>query len=469
MPLFFLSYYIVDNKFKNLCIFLYSLGFYFFACFDHPEYFLIFIFSLMVNYIIAIQIEIVDYEKRPLLLVVALIYNFSILFVFKYFDFFIDIIHSLNSGSDIKKLNLVLPIGISFYTFQIVSYVVDVYNKKINAEVNFVNFATYVSMFPQLIAGPIVRYSDLMGQIKSERDVKIDDIINGFTIFVFGLSSKVIVANMLSLVSVDLDKYGLETISTLTAWGVAISSSMQMYFDFFGYSLMAIGLGKMMGFDIVENFKDPFLSRSVEEYWRRWHISLSTWFRDYLLYPLQMSAPIRSLRKFLKSTFDFKTSNLVVNLIAIFVVWIATGLWHGANYNFILWGLYFYIFLSIEQIFLSKILKRFEAFSHIYLIIVIIISFVIFFNEDLSSIKLMLKKMFLIDSNLIGKDFFNIIINNIKQIILGIVCVLRLPNIIYDRIKKYKILRVLIVVLLLSLSIYIIYRGYNDPFMYFRF
>ena len=324
-------------------------------------------------------------------------------------------------------------------------------------------------MFPQLIAGPIVRYSDLMGQIKSERDVKIDDIINGFTIFVFGLSSKVIVANMLSLVSVDLDKYGLETISTLTAWGVAISSSMQMYFDFFGYSLMAIGLGKMMGFDIVENFKDPFLSRSVEEYWRRWHISLSTWFRDYLLYPLQMSAPIRNLRKFLKSTFDFKTSNLIVNLITIFVVWIATGLWHGANYNFILWGLYFYIFLSIEQIFLSKILKRFEAFSHIYLIIVIIISFVIFFNEDLSSIKLMLKKMFLIDSNLIGKDFFNIIINNIKQIILGIVCVLRLPNIIYDRIKKYKILRVLIVVLLLSLSIYIIYRGYNDPFMYFRF
>lgn len=468
MPLFFLSYYIADVKTKNFFLFLFSLGFYAYGCFDHPHYFLILVFSLIINYHFGIAIASGKINKK-LILVIALFIDFGILFVFKYFDFFIDVLTHIRENSSINKLNLVLPIGISFYTFQIVSYVVDVYFGKIEVEKKFINFATYVIMFPQLIAGPIVRYSDIMKEIKADRTFNKEYFFKGLSIFIIGLSSKVIVANQLSLVQVDIGNYNYYELSRLGAWGGAIAYSMQMYFDFYGYSLMAIGLGKMMGFTIVENFKDPFLSRSVEEYWRRWHISLSTWFRDYLLYPILMSKFIKRIRSAIHSISNIKLSNFVVNVLATFVVWFATGLWHGANYNFVLWGLYFFIFLNIEQLFLSKLLNKSKVLSHIYLCFVIIISFVIFKNENMEQMIVYFKQMFGANVEIVNRSFYQTIANNYKQMILGVLCVLRVPNAIYGKIKRNIFLVTIVMIGLLSICIFLIYLGYNDPFLYFRF
>ena len=480
LPLFFLSYYLVEFKYKNLCLFLYSLGFYAFGCFDNMYYVFILIASLVINYIFSIGIENLgnkskeDNKKgkkrlRKLLLVLALILNFGNLFVFKYYNFFIEVLGSINSSLNLDKSNLLLPIGISFYTFQIVSYVIDVYFEKIKAERNFIDFGTYVIMFPQLIAGPIVRFIDVQKEIKSERRADFKRIYDGFSIFVIGLASKVLVANQLSLVQVDISNTGIDMISCIGAWMGAISYSMQMYFDFFGYSLMAIGLGKMIGITIVENFKDPFLSTSVEEYWRRWHISLGTWFRDYLMYPILFMKPVKKVRSFLSKSVNAKFANFVVNLIATFVVWFATGLWHGANYNFIIWGLYFFVFMTLEQLILSKTILKFKPFAHLYLCVVIIISFVIFSNEDLSQMNMYFQKMFYVNTDLINDTFALTITNNLRAIIIGVLCVLRVPNLIYANIKKYTALRTLVILILLSLSLFFIYLGYNDPFMYFRF
>ena len=367
------------------------------------------------------------------------------------------------------KLNLMLPIGISFYTFQIVSYLIDVYYEKIDVEKNIINFSTYVIMFPQLIAGPILRFGDIMSQTKQERKIKIKDFSSGMKIFVIGLASKVIVANQLSLVDLDIRNYGLESMSLIIAWSGAIAYAMQLYFDFYGYSLMAIGLSKMMGFDIIENFKDPFLSKTVSEYWRRWHISLGTWFRDYLLYPILLSNPIKKIRKDVSKIFSKNFANFVVNVIATFFVWFTTGLWHGANYNFILWGLYFFIFLNIEQLFLEKILIKTKVISHIYLIIVITISFVIFSNENFTEMILYLKKMFDYKNIMYYDMFDKTILFNIKSIILGILFVIKFPQFIYKKISNIKIIDFIIISILLVVSLFLIYKGYNDPFMYFRF
>ena len=469
MPLFFISYYLVESKYKNFCILLYSIGFYTFGCFDNLYYVLILIISLIVNYLVAICISYTDKNFKRLFLFFGLVLNFGTLFIFKYYDFFIDIFKSISHRENMVKLNLILPIGISFYTFQIVSYLIDVYYEKIDVEKNIINFSTYVIMFPQLIAGPILRFGDIMSQIKQERKIKMKDFSSGMKIFVIGLASKVIVANQLSLVDLDIRNYGLESMSLIIAWSGAIAYAMQLYFDFYGYSLMAIGLSKMMGFDIIENFKDPFLSKTVSEYWRRWHISLGTWFRDYLLYPILLSNPIKKIRKDVSKIFSKNFANFVVNVIATFFVWFSTGLWHGANYNFILWGLYFFILLNIEQLFLEKILIKTKIISHIYLIIVITISFVIFSNENFAEMILYLKKMFDYKNIMYYDMFDKTILFNIKSIILGILLVIKFPQFIYKRIRNIKIIDFVIISILLVVSLFLIYKGYNDPFMYFRF
>ena len=475
LPLFFLSYYLVDFKYKNLCLFLYSLGFYAFGCFDNLYYVLILIASLILNFIISIAIENQSDAKsknnvlKNLLLVLALILNFGNLFIFKYYNFFTEVVNIINKNISLEKSNLILPIGISFYTFQIVSYVIDVYFKKIRAERNFIDFATYVIMFPQLIAGPIVRFIDVQKEIKSKRKADKKKIYDGFSIFVIGLASKVLIANQLSLVQVDISNVGIEMISSIGAWLGAISYSMQMYFDFFGYSLMAIGLGKMIGITIVENFKDPFLSTSVEEYWRRWHISLGTWFRDYLMFPILFSKRIKRIRNYLSKNVSPKVANFTVNLIATFIVWFATGLWHGASFNYIIWGLYFFVLMVLEQLFLSKTVLKFKPLAHLYLCVVIIISFVIFSNENLSNMQIYFDKMFFVNAELMNDTFNITIMNNLRAIIIGVLCVLRVPNIIYNRVRNNIVINIIIMILLLGLSLFFIYLGYNDPFMYFRF
>ena len=497
---------------------MYSIGFYAFGCFDNMYYVFILLASLVINYLITIKIEKLgsegadsvahvvrddsvvakqcesvaassasgrprsrklSFEKRnktckhaslyrKLLLIIALVLNFGNLFIFKYYNFFTEVINSFNKNISLEKSNLLLPIGISFYTFQIVSYVIDVYFKKIDAEKSFIDFGTYVIMFPQLIAGPIVRFIDVQKEIKSDRKADIKRIYDGFSIFVIGLASKVLVANQLSLVQVDISNVGIDMISTIGAWAGAMSYSMQMYFDFFGYSLMAIGLGKMIGITIVENFKDPFLSTSVEEYWRRWHISLGTWFRDYLMYPVLLSKPIKRIRSVFNKV-NKKFSSFITTFIAMFVVWFATGLWHGASYNYIIWGLYFFVLMVLEQLILSKTILKFKPFAHIYLCVVIIISFVIFSNEDLSQMCLYFEKMFHVNTDLINETFSQTILNNLRSIIIGILCVLRVPNMIYEKAKNNVIINSIIILILLGLSLFFIYLGYNDPFMYFRF
>ena len=467
LPFFFVTYFLVPDKYKNFTLFVYSICFYAFGCFETPYYILILIASLIVNYSAAI---IIHNTKSKFILFIALIYNFSILFLYKYYDFFLSVIGIVNSNLKANKLNLILPIGISFYTFQLVSYVIDVYYEKIEPEKSFIDFGTYAIMFPQLIAGPIVRFTDIVKEIKSKRNIDVRLIFDGVSIFVFGLTCKVFLANQLSMIKVDADYYDIQNIKMFETWLIGIAYSLQMYFDFFGYSLMAIGLGKVMGFTIPINFNDPFLSRSVEEYWRRWHITLSTWFRDYVLYPILLSPPFKAVYSILNKIIkNRKVVAVITNIPATFVVWFATGLWHGANYNYIIWGLYFFILMGIEQIFLSKFLKKHKIISHIYLIIVIIISFVIFFTEDIAVLKIYLKNMFTIDKHLFGDAFITMIKNNYKVLILALLTVLRLPQSIYSIIKTNLILKILIVLLLLIVDLIFIHIGYNDPFLYFRF
>ncbi|MBR1453491.1 MAG: MBOAT family protein [Lachnospiraceae bacterium] len=424
------------------------------------------IFSLVINYIIALMIE---KNRKAYLLLIAIIYNFGILFVFKYFDFFIDVLGVVRGKSDIAKLNLILPIGISFYTFQLVSYVIDVYNKKIEAEKNFVDFGTYAIMFPQLIAGPIVRFTDIIKEVKSNRDINIRQITDGFSVFVFGLTSKVFLANQLSMIAVDAKNYGVENLSILGTWLLGVGYTFQMYFDFFGYSLMAIGLGIMTGFTIPKNFDNPYLSRSVEEYWRRWHITLNTWFRDYLLYPLLFSNLFRKIYNIFSKKTNRKIATILINIPATFLVWFASGLWHGANYNFVIWGIYFFLFLTLEQIFLSQFLKSHKIISHIYLVIVVIISFIIFFTEDLDTLKICLKNLFVYDGVLFSDAFKTMITSNYKVLIIAVLTVLLVPQKIYEKVKTNDYIKGVIVITLLAIDIVFIYIGYNDPFLYFRF
>lgn len=469
LPLFLITYYLTDSKYKNICLFIYSLSFYIFGCFDNLYYVLLLLFSLFINYVFARTIE-DNKGKRvsKIMLATAIVYNFSVLFIFKYFKFFIKILNSLNINVS-ARFDLPLPIGISFFTFQIVSYIIDVYFSKIYAEKSFVDFSTYVIMFPQLIAGPIVYFKNIVKELKEERVFNLDKTFEGATLFIFGLTSKVFLANHLAKIAIDANNYGFDKLDVTGTWLLGIGYSLQMYFDFFGYSLMAIGLGKMIGFTIPKNFDNPFLSRSVEEYWRKWHITLSTWFRDYLFYPILFANLFKSFLKKMIKIVGVKYANIIVNIPAMFVVWFATGLWHGANYNFIIWGIYFFVFMVLEQLFLIRILKKSKIISHIYLVVVIIISFIIFFNEDLSVVKMCIRNLFVSNGNLLNDAFMTMLSNNYKIIIIAVLAVLNVPQNLYLKVKNNVVLRTIIILAMLGIDILFIYIGYNDPFLYFRF
>lgn len=447
---------------------LYSLGFYAYGCIDHPHYVLILIASLFVNYFFGLKIETIDKHKK-LLLFFAISFNVAILFVFKYFDFFIDIVRYFDNSFTGKKLNLVLPIGISFYTFQIMSYIFDVYYKKINAEKDFINLSTYIIMFPQLIAGPILRYADVKKDIENVRNVELSNFLSGLRVFIIGLASKVIIANQLSGVQIDVDVYEVEMLSSSTVWLASIAYGLQLYFDFYGYSLMAIGLGKMIGIDIMKNFDKPFISVTAGEFWRRWHISLGSWFRDYMLYPILRSNIITKLKSFLTDKISKSFAIFFINLIAMTVVWFITGLWHGAHINYVMWGLYFLVFMILEQLFLAKFIKKHRIIGHIYLLIVVTMSFTIFSNENIQSLVIKLSKMWTFDNSFFDKACFDIFVTNAKAIVIGLLFATNIPQDIYEKIKKIKWVDTLILASIFALSIFLIYKGYNDPFMYFRF
>ena len=455
LPITLILYFVSKDKYKNIILLLASLFFYFYG---EPKYTVLMLISAFSAYIHGILIE--KFREKgysKLFLVSGLVVSLGILIVFKYMDFIIKNINYI-SNSNIKLLRLVLPIGISFYTFQGLSYIVDVYKKDAKVCRSFVDFATYVCLFPQLIAGPIVRYTTIEDELKN-RTHSFDKFAYGVNRFVVGLAKKVILANNLGML-VDIMTKSNEK-SVLSYWMVAIFFSLQIYYDFSGYSDMAIGLGRMFGFDFLENFNYPFISKSIKEFWRRWHISLSSFFRDYVYIPLGGNRVSRG--------------RWIFNLL---IVWSLTGLWHGDSWNFILWGLYFAILLIIENLFLQNILSKLPALiQHIYAKFFIIISFVIFNNENIKDLWSSLYNMF----NFRGLDLYNNFSTYYLKsyTVLLIVSVIGATPILKNIIQKINknvtgqkvistINPILNIVLLVVVTAYLIDGSFN-PFLYFRF
>lgn len=455
LPITLVLYFVSKDKYKNIILLLASLFFYFYG---EPKYTVLMLISAFSAYIHGILIE--KFREKgysKLFLVSGLVVSLGILIVFKYMDFIIKNINYI-SNSNIKLLRLVLPIGISFYTFQGLSYIVDVYKKDAKVCRSFVDFATYVCLFPQLIAGPIVRYTTIEDELKN-RTHSFDKFAYGVNRFVVGLAKKVILANNLGML-VDIMTKSNEK-SVLSYWMVAIFFSLQIYYDFSGYSDMAIGLGRMFGFDFLENFNYPFISKSIKEFWRRWHISLSSFFRDYVYIPLGGNRVSRV--------------RWIFNLL---IVWSLTGLWHGDSWNFILWGLYFAILLIIENLFLQNILNKLPALiQHIYAKFFIIISFVIFNNENIKDLWSSLYNMF----NFRGLDLYNNFSTYYLKsyTVLLIVSVIGATPILKNIIQKINknvtgqkvistINPILNIVLLVVVTAYLIDGSFN-PFLYFRF
>ena len=408
------------------------------------------IFSCLLNYFYALYHDKV--KNRKLLFILCIVANLLILGFFKYADFLIDIINSI-FRLNINPLKLALPIGISFFTFQTMSYSIDVYRSSVVPERNFFYFTTYVSMFPQLIAGPIVRYETISKELY-KRDINFNNFSDGLLRFMQGLFKKVLIANNIGYLWTTLSS--MESLSIASAWLGIIAYTFQIYFDFSAYSDMAIGMGKMLGFNYLENFNYPYISKSVTEFWRRWHISLSSWFKDYVYIPLGGSkcSRIKHIRNML-------------------IVWCLTGIWHGASYNFMLWGLYYGIILIIEKFFLKGFLSKLpNTLKHIYTMLVVIIGWLIFASTDLSMFSVYFSNMFnifkypFIDETFIFyfKSYF---------IIIVISTLLSMP--IYQNIKKklnsrgWMIISLILYLVFFFITVsYLVSDSYN-PFLYFRF
>ena len=455
LPITLTVYFICKNKYRNIILLISSLFFYFYG---EPKYTILMLISAFSAYVHGILIDkFRDKKYLKVFLVSGLSINLGILVIFKYGDFIIKNINYIFS-SNINLLRLTLPIGISFYTFQTLSYVVDVYTNKAKVCRRFTNFATYVCLFPQLIAGPIVRYTTIEDELQN-RTHSFEKFAYGVNRFIIGLAKKAILSNNLGLLVSIISKSDEKSI--LSYWIVAVVFTLQIYFDFSGYSDMAIGLGRIFGFDFLENFNYPFISKSIKEFWKRWHISLSTFFRDYLYIPLGGNR----VSKF----------RWIFNL---FVVWSLTGLWHGDSWNFILWGLYFALLLIIENLFLQKLLNKLPVIiQHIYAKFFIIISFVIFNNENMKDLFNSLYNMFNFKNLILYNDFSIYYLKSYSIIlIISIIASTPLLKNIIDKINESKkgekvmsLMNVIFnVVILIVVTGYLIDGSFN-PFLYFRF
>ena len=450
-PLFILLYFTLPFKYKNYILLLFSLIFY---AWGEPIYILVMIFSSIVDFINGKNIEKYkdDNKKKKIYLIISIIINISLLGFFKYADFFIKVINNI-LNLDIPLLNLGLPIGISFFTFQTMSYSIDVYRGDVKAEKDFLTFMTYVCMFPQLIAGPIVRYETVSSELH-KRDINFKKFADGFTRFLRGLFKKVLIANNIGLLFTLITSSEVNDISIMTGVLAIVSYAFQIYFDFSGYSDMAIGMGNMCGFTFLENFNYPYISKSITEFWRRWHISLSSWFKDYVYIPLGGSRV-----------------NILKNIRNILIVWILTGFWHGASWNFIFWGLYYGILLLLEKFVLKKYIDKLPDFvKHIYTIVLVFIGWMIFAFDDSKYLFGFIKA---ITSNKFVDSAFLYYFKN-YFLILVIATLFSLP--VYPKVKEK--MNNTIFTSLLSISIYVILfivtlsylvsDTYN-PFLYFRF
>ncbi|WP_455507144.1 MBOAT family O-acyltransferase [Clostridium sp.] len=446
LPIAMGIYFLTPKKLKNLSLLILSLIFY---SWGEPRYFLLMIASIFVDYFISINIEKNNKNKKIkiLLLAISIIFNVGILFFFKYINFFIENINSIFNMS-LNNVKITLPLGISFYTFQTMSYTIDVFLGKVKAEKNIINFGAFVCLFPQLIAGPIVKYIDISKELKN-RDINLDEIQEGIRLFILGLGSKILIANNIGSLWNEVETMGFNNISTILAWMGIIAFSLQIYFDFNGYSLMAIGLGKILGFNFPNNFNYPYESRSITEFWRRWHITLGQWFKQYVYIPLGGNRLGRARTYF-----------------NLFIVWFLTGLWHGASYNFILWGLYFFILICIEKNGLLNLLNKHKLISHIYTIFFILVGWVLFAVIDLNQIINFFKKMFIFNA---GNEWIYYLRNYIITYTIAIIFSTSFLKKIYNKFVKSNIVDTIILITIFLLSIaYLVDSSYN-PFLYFRF
>lgn len=459
MPVFFLVYYILPASYKNAWLFLASLGFYYYGVRGNPGYLLLMIMSVVVNFVAGKLIEAQKTKRaRKAWLVVGIVYDLGWLILFKYLGFLIENLNALFGAMHVKvqleTWNLILPIGISFYTFQIISYLVDVYRRETKAEKSLISLGTYLCMFPQLIAGPIVNYHLIQEQLHKRKHsmVKVE---SGLKIFALGLAYKVLLANRVGHLWTEVTAIGYESISTPLAWMSIVAYSLQLYFDFYGYSLMAIGLGRMMGFDFPQNFNNPYMAVSMTDFWRRWHMTLGGWFREYVYIPLGGN----------RGGFAKTVRNM-------FVVWLLTGLWHGASWNFVLWGLLLFVLLFVEKAGLGKVLERHKALGHIYMILWIPLSWLVFVITDLSQLGIYLQKLFPFFGStgtvLFQGDYLKYGKTYGIYLVLGIL----FATGVQEKLLKKNKNRLWVILLLLALfwaSVYCMYLGMDDPFLYFRF
>lgn len=454
LPLVLLCYFLAPKKLKNYILLFFSLVFYIFG---GPKFLLVLLFVVLIDYIGAILIT--KTNKKKLFLILTLILNISTLVYFKYTGFFLENVNNI-FGLNITIPDIVLPIGISFYTFQAMSYVIDVYRKKVSLQKNYLTLLLYVSLFPQLVAGPIVRYETIEQELKV-RKTTFEDVEYGIRRFILGLAKKVIIANQMGALADTI--FSSSDISTPVAWLGAIAYMFQIYFDFSAYSDMAIGLGRIFGFKFLENFNFPYISKSITEFWRRWHISLSTWFRDYVYIPLGGN------RKGIKR-----------QIINLFIVWLLTGFWHGAEWNFVIWGLYYFIFLMLEKFVFNKVLaKTPNVIRHIYTLFIVLIGWVIFRCESLDSIKTMFTSMFTLKITEFSLNELLIYLETYAiYFILAIIFSMPVYYKIVDKINSLKegklklALNILhygsLIVIFIITIMFLAYSSYN-PFIYFRF
>ena len=449
LPIVLLVYYAVPKKCKNIVLLMASLAFYFYG---EPKYTLLMIFSIICTYIFGLLID--KYKKcSKIFLILSISISVGILVYFKYINFIVQNIN-LWITNKIDFIYVVLPIGISFYTFQMISYIIDVYRRQAKVQKNILKLAMYISLFPQLIAGPIVRYTEIEEQLEN-RTHTFEKFALGVRRFIIGLGKKVLIANVLGELTARF--LSSNEMSVLYYWMYGISTMLQIYFDFSGYSDMAIGLGKMFGFDFLENFNYPYIATSITDFWRRWHISLGSWFRDYIYIPLggNRVSKVKWIRN-------------------ILVVWMLTGLWHGAAWNFIIWGLFFGILLIIEKFFLAKKLKKMPQFlSRIYVLIIVMISFIIFNGENFSQIMQNIGGLIGMGGvPLVSRESIYYLKSYFLVISIGIVGATPIFKNMVNSKKIHKIINIiepifLLLILLISTS-YIIDGSFN-PFLYFRF
>ncbi len=459
LPIFLILYFMSPGRMKNFILFLGSLFFY---AWGEPVYVLLMLFSTLSDYLHGLMIGACRRQgSKRFFLITSVLINLAVLGFFKYADF---LIHSMNValGTDIPLLNLPLPIGISFYTFQTMSYTIDCYRGRVKVQKNLLDFAVFVTMFPQLIAGPIVRYNQVEQQLH-ERRADILQISYGCKRFILGLAKKVLLANNLGLLWTEVSTGDLSELCVLTAWMGILAFALQIYFDFSGYSDMAIGLGAMLGFTFPENFQYPYISVTVTEFWRRWHMTLSSWFKEYVYIPL-----------------GGNRKGLPRQLLNICIVWALTGIWHGAGWNFLFWGLWFAVWLVLEKLGLKKLFEFLpKEIGRTYTIFLVLISWVFFSIESMDGIRQYLLAMF--GGN--GAGFYNqeALFLGLEYVVLFLVAIVAATPLYKSLVTRmqasvsgcgiamYRVWEKLVPAVLLIASLaYIVDATYN-PFLYFRF